>query len=104
DAAAPRDVDHRETIRVEDVAGDDHVRSAEEDDDVAVAVGRRLVQDFDALAVEIHVLAAFVERFSRPRADAETHGLAAGRADALQHLLGGKNRGDASEEIAGQAY
>ena len=43
------DVDHREPRHVENVAGNDDVRAAEEDDRVAVGVRRGLMQHLDAL-------------------------------------------------------
>src|SRR5262249_35038748 len=55
DAAAAFDVDDRKLSRIEHVAGNHDIGSPEEREDVAIAVSRRLAQNFDRLAVQVHV-------------------------------------------------
>ncbi len=65
-AAALRDIDHRESRRVKDIAGHDHIGTAKEDDRIAIGVRGRLMEDFNTLAVEVHVFPRLVERFRWP--------------------------------------
>ena len=51
---------------VEDVAGRNHVGTAKEHDDVAIAVRCRLMQDLDPFAVQIHVFSRLMEHFAWP--------------------------------------
>ncbi len=67
-AAALRDIDDGETRGVEDIAGHDDVGAAEEDNGIAVGMRRRLMEDFNALAVEVHVFPRLIEGFRWPRA------------------------------------
>ena len=52
EVAAVLRVDHRIAREVEHIAGDDDVRSAEEDDAVAIGVRGGLVQHLNRFAVE----------------------------------------------------
>ena len=67
DAAALRDIDHREPPRVKDIAGHHHIGTAKEDNRIAIGVRRRLMEHFNALAVEVHVFPRLIERFRWPR-------------------------------------
>jgi len=51
------------------VAGNDNIGPAKENHRIAIRVRGRLVEDFNALAVKVHVLPGLIERFGGPRGD-----------------------------------
>ena len=61
------DVDHRERPCVKDIAGHDDIGTPKEDNGIAIGVRGRLMEDFNALAIEVHVFPRLVERFGGPR-------------------------------------
>lgn len=56
DAAAVLAVDHRVRFGGEDIAGGDHVGTAEEDHAITIGMGSRLMEDLDGLAVQINLI------------------------------------------------
>ena len=66
DGAAALGVDDRPAGRVDDVARRNHIAAAEEHDGVAVGVRRRLVNDLNAFAVQVHRVQPVGERLRRP--------------------------------------
>src|SRR5215469_2790706 len=102
-AAALRDIDYGESRRIQDVAGHDNIGAAKENHRIAIRVRRRLMEDFNALAVEVHILARLIEGFRWPGGSRKWRRLPAGAADSFQDLFGGKDRRSASQEIRGNA-
>src|SRR5262249_12462029 len=68
DTAAAFDVDDGKLLRIEYVAGNDHIGPPEEREDVAIGVRCILTQYFDRLAVQVHVFPRIVKHLSRPPA------------------------------------
>jgi hypothetical protein len=95
DAAAVLDVNHRKARRVERVARDDDVRTAEEHEAVGVAVRCGLIEQLHGLAVDEHVLAVLAGRRGIRRRG--PHGFrklrlpARRRAHAVLHVLFGQD-------------
>src|SRR5262245_1739849 len=87
-AATTSDVDEREPRRVQDVAGNDDVGSSKKDDAVAVRVRGGLVQDLDALVVQVHVFPALWKRLGWPRSRRKRGLLPGRRAHSSQDFLG----------------
>ncbi len=61
------DVDYREPPGVKDIAGHDDIGTTKEDYRIAIGMRGGLMEDFNALAVEVHVFPRLVERFGGPR-------------------------------------
>ena len=102
------DVDERIRRHLKEIAARDDVRSAEVDDDVAVGVGARDVDDLNAVAVEevtqLHRL--HVKGVGRPRVLRQHCLLTCRRAQMVQRVLVGDDRralagvGDVAGDVA----
>ena len=101
--AAVLRVDVRIAIGGDDIPGDDHVRLAEEHDDVAVAVRGRHVPHLDRLAAEPEVLPRGEKRVGRPVGDFARRALARRSAHPVHHVLKGDQACAVAEERAAPA-
>ena len=100
-----REIDDRVAGGDEDVAGAHYIRAAEEDETIAVGMGRRLMQHLDAFAVEVQVL--FVgERVGGPGAGGIGSLIAILRAHPIEQSLMRDHRralariGDIARDVA----
>ena len=75
------------SCRVDDVAGHNHVATAEEHDGIAVGMGGGLVNDLYALAVQVHRVLVVREGLRRPEPEREERLLTRRRGHPRQHVF-----------------
>src|SRR5207248_10130305 len=84
---------------IEDIAGEYDVGTAEEDNSIAIGMRRRLMKDFNTLAVEVHVFPRLIEGFRRPGGNRKRRRLPARPTHSGQDLFDRKYRRASSEKI-----
>ena len=84
---------------IQNVAGNDDIGTAKEHHRVSVRVRRRLMQDFNALTVEVHVLSRLLKSFGWNGGSGKWRDLARRRAHSSQYFFERQNRRAEAEEV-----
>ena len=91
DASALRDIDYRETPGIKNITRHNNIGPPKKHNRIAICVRSRLMEDFNTLAVELHVFPRLIKRFRWSRANRKWRELPAGSAHSSQDLFDGKD-------------